>query len=201
MASKQYSAPPAMAIDASKKYTATIEMEKGGEIEIELFAAEAPATVNNFVFLAREGYYDGVTFHRVIPGFHGAGRRPDRLRKRRTGLPVRRRVPSQPAARLTGSPVDGKRGRKGRARHEWQPVLHNFRSHAASGRPSLGVRQGSVGHGCGQRHSGARPDAFPRARRRDEDYPNRGIRLRRVDICVIPVKHVLVKTGNGNPEP
>ena len=44
-------------------------MEKGGAIEIELFAEKAPVTVNNFVFLARQGFYDGVTFHRVIPGF------------------------------------------------------------------------------------------------------------------------------------
>ena len=66
---KQYSSPPAMVIDPDKKYTATIEMEKGGEIVIELFAKETPKTVNNLVFLAREGYYDGVTFHRVIPGF------------------------------------------------------------------------------------------------------------------------------------
>ena len=69
MTSKQYSSPPAMVIDPSKKYTATIEMEKGGKIVIELFAKEVPNTVNNFVFLAREGYYDGITFHRVIPDF------------------------------------------------------------------------------------------------------------------------------------
>ena len=65
----QYDAPPPMVIDVNKRYTATIEMEKGGQIVIELFAKEAPATVNNFVFLARDGYYDGVTFHRVIPRF------------------------------------------------------------------------------------------------------------------------------------
>ncbi len=69
MTQKQYDSPPAMAIDTSKSYTATIELEKGGEIVIELYADKAPMTVNNFVFLAREGYYDGVTFHRVIPGF------------------------------------------------------------------------------------------------------------------------------------
>ena len=72
----QYASPPQMAIDRSKKYTATIEMAKGGEITIQLFAAEAPITVNNFVFLAREGYYDGVTFHRVIPGFMAQGGDP-----------------------------------------------------------------------------------------------------------------------------
>ncbi|MCH7751673.1 MAG: peptidylprolyl isomerase [Planctomycetes bacterium] len=66
---KSYDAPPPMTLDLSKQYTATIVMEKGGEIAIELFAKEAPNTVNSFVFLAREGYYDGITFHRVIPGF------------------------------------------------------------------------------------------------------------------------------------
>jgi cyclophilin family peptidyl-prolyl cis-trans isomerase len=65
---KQWNAPPAMAIDPSKQYTATIETSEG-TIEANLLAQEAPQTVNNFVFLAREGYYDGVIFHRVIDGF------------------------------------------------------------------------------------------------------------------------------------
>ena len=65
----QWSSPPALTIDPGKTYTATMELEKGDSIEIELFADKAPATVNNFVFLSRQGYYDGVTFHRVIPGF------------------------------------------------------------------------------------------------------------------------------------
>ena len=66
---KQWSSPPAMMIDQGKKYTAVFELAKGAEFEIELFADKAPKTVNNFVFLAREGYYDGVTFHRVLEGF------------------------------------------------------------------------------------------------------------------------------------
>jgi peptidyl-prolyl cis-trans isomerase B (cyclophilin B) len=65
---KQYAAPPPMAIDASKKYTATFETSRGN-IVCELFAKDAPKTVNNFVFLAREGFYDGTTFHRVIANF------------------------------------------------------------------------------------------------------------------------------------
>ena len=65
----QWSSPPAMMIDQGKKYTAVFELAKGAEFEIELFADKAPKTVNNFVFLAREGYYDGVTFHRVLEGF------------------------------------------------------------------------------------------------------------------------------------
>ena len=65
---KQYDAPPAMVIDPAKHYTATIATDNG-DIVVELFADKVPATVNNFVFLARDGYYDGVTFHRVIPNF------------------------------------------------------------------------------------------------------------------------------------
>jgi cyclophilin family peptidyl-prolyl cis-trans isomerase len=73
---KQYSSPPPMTIDPGRKYTATIRMEKGGDIVIELFPKEAPNTVNSFVFLARDGFYDGVTFHRVIPGFMAQGGDP-----------------------------------------------------------------------------------------------------------------------------
>ena len=66
---KQFAAPPSMTIVSGKSYTATMKMEGGGEVVIELFASGAPKTVNNFVFLARQGYFDGITFHRVIPGF------------------------------------------------------------------------------------------------------------------------------------
>jgi len=72
---KTYSAPPPMSIDTNKTYTAIIETEKG-EMVAELFARDVPVTVNNFVFLAREGYYDGTTFHRVIPGFMAQGGDP-----------------------------------------------------------------------------------------------------------------------------
>jgi cyclophilin family peptidyl-prolyl cis-trans isomerase len=66
---KTYTSPPPMTIDTDKSYTATFQMEKGGEFTIELYAKEAPLTVNSFVFLARDGYYDGITFHRVLEGF------------------------------------------------------------------------------------------------------------------------------------
>ena len=66
--SKQYSSPPEMQIDPKKTYTATFKTPHG-DIVVNLFAADAPITVNNFVFLARDGFYDGVTFHRVIPDF------------------------------------------------------------------------------------------------------------------------------------
>ncbi len=68
MAAKQYSSKPTMQIDPAKKYTATITTPRG-DIIVDLFAKDAPITVNNFVFLAREGYYDGLTFHRVINNF------------------------------------------------------------------------------------------------------------------------------------
>lgn len=64
-----------MKIDPNKNYKAILEMEKG-KIEVELFAKDAPRTVNNFVFLAREGFYDGTTFHRVLPGFMAQGGDP-----------------------------------------------------------------------------------------------------------------------------
>jgi cyclophilin family peptidyl-prolyl cis-trans isomerase len=63
-----YKSAPAMAIDVNKKYVATIKTAKGS-IVVELNAKDAPQTVNNFVFLARDGFYDNLTFHRVEPGF------------------------------------------------------------------------------------------------------------------------------------
>jgi peptidyl-prolyl cis-trans isomerase B (cyclophilin B) len=62
---RTYSAPPPMTIDTGKQYTATIETEKG-DLVLELFASDVPATVNNFVFLARDGFYNRTTFHRVV---------------------------------------------------------------------------------------------------------------------------------------
>jgi len=66
---KQYDTAPEMTIDTTKQYTATVKMAKGDEFVIQLFPDKAPVTVNNFVFLARDGYFDGVTFHRVLEGF------------------------------------------------------------------------------------------------------------------------------------
>jgi len=65
---KQYSAPPPMAIDQNKSYTATIHTTEG-DMQAQLFPKDAPNTVNNFVFLAKEGYYNNVKFHRIIKGF------------------------------------------------------------------------------------------------------------------------------------
>jgi cyclophilin family peptidyl-prolyl cis-trans isomerase len=65
---QQWSQPPAMEINPAARYTATIRTSEG-EIVVDLLAREAPRTVNNFVFLARKGFYDGVIFHRTIRGF------------------------------------------------------------------------------------------------------------------------------------
>jgi cyclophilin family peptidyl-prolyl cis-trans isomerase len=73
---KQYNAPPPMTIDVNKQYFATVKMAKGGEFVIQLYPDKAPITVNNFVFLAREGYYDGTTFHRVLADFMAQGGDP-----------------------------------------------------------------------------------------------------------------------------
>src|SRR5512137_1476296 len=68
MPAKKYTAPPAMALKPDKRYQARIKTDKG-DILIDLHADLVPSTVNNFVFLAREGFYDGVIFHRVIANF------------------------------------------------------------------------------------------------------------------------------------
>ncbi len=72
----QYNAPPPLTINADASYTATFKTAKG-EIVVELFAKQVPNTVNNFVFLAREGFYDGTTFHRVIADFMAQGGDPE----------------------------------------------------------------------------------------------------------------------------
>ncbi len=73
--SKQYDAPPPMTIDTSKAYTATFNTTRG-TIVCRLFAGDAPMTVNNFIFLAREKFYDGTVFHRVIADFMVQGGDP-----------------------------------------------------------------------------------------------------------------------------
>ena len=75
MSDLQWSTPPKMSIDQKKKYTAILNTGKG-EIKIELFAMEAPITVNNFVYLAKEGFYDDTIFHRVINDFMVQGGDP-----------------------------------------------------------------------------------------------------------------------------
>jgi peptidyl-prolyl cis-trans isomerase B (cyclophilin B) len=73
---KQYSTPPEMTIDPSKLYTVNLETSRG-DIVLELYPEHAPNTVNNFVFLINDSFYDGVTFHRVIENFMVQGGDPD----------------------------------------------------------------------------------------------------------------------------
>ena len=75
MAHRSYNDPPEMALDPNADYYANVTTERG-VIRVRLFAEEAPETVNNFVFLARDGYFDGTTFHRVIEGFMAQGGDP-----------------------------------------------------------------------------------------------------------------------------
>jgi peptidyl-prolyl cis-trans isomerase B (cyclophilin B) len=72
---KEYSKPPEMQIDPSKNYTAHFKTSKG-DFDIKLYTKEAPITVNNFVFLAKDGFYDGISFHRVISDFMVQGGDP-----------------------------------------------------------------------------------------------------------------------------
>jgi cyclophilin family peptidyl-prolyl cis-trans isomerase len=75
MPAKQWSKPPEMEIDPKKSYTATFKTEKG-DIVVRLFADKTPRTVNNLVFLARQGFYEGTIFHRVIANFMAQGGDP-----------------------------------------------------------------------------------------------------------------------------
>jgi len=75
MSSQQWQSEPEMQLDLTKKYQATLRTSKG-DIVIDLFAKNVPHTVNNFVFLARQGFYDGTIFHRVIPDFMTQGGDP-----------------------------------------------------------------------------------------------------------------------------
>jgi cyclophilin family peptidyl-prolyl cis-trans isomerase len=73
---KQYASAPAMQINKTRQYFATVKMAKGGEFVIQLYPDKAPITVNSFVFLAKDGYFNGVTFHRVLEGFMAQGGDP-----------------------------------------------------------------------------------------------------------------------------
>jgi cyclophilin family peptidyl-prolyl cis-trans isomerase len=73
---KQWPSAPAMSVDKAKQYFATVKMAKGGQFVIQLFPDKAPITVNSFVFLAREGFFNGITFHRVLEGFMAQGGDP-----------------------------------------------------------------------------------------------------------------------------
>jgi len=100
--SKQYPSPPAVSIDVSKKYGARMETSRG-TIVVDLFPSEAPKTVNNFVFLAREGFYDGTVFHRVIPNFMIQGGDPTGTGRGGPGYRFEDELKSNPHKHQAGS--------------------------------------------------------------------------------------------------
>jgi cyclophilin family peptidyl-prolyl cis-trans isomerase len=97
---KQYSSAPAMAIDPSKTYTAVIETS-AGSMTAEFFPGDAPNTVNNWIFLAKDGYYDGVIFHRCIPGFMIQGGDPTGTGRGGPGYQFKDEKVTKPYARGT----------------------------------------------------------------------------------------------------
>ena len=101
MASQQWNSPPEMTIDPDKTYHVTIETERG-DIELALYPEHAPKTVNNFVFLAREGFYDGVTFHRVIDDFMIQGGDPTGTGRGGPGYRFEDEVKGNPLTHETG---------------------------------------------------------------------------------------------------
>ena len=102
MAAKQWNSPPPLAIDPSRAYRARIETERGA-IEIELCPRHAPRTVNNFVFLARQGFYDGLSFHRVIAGFMIQGGDPSGSGRGGPGYRFADELKGNPLKHETGS--------------------------------------------------------------------------------------------------
>jgi peptidyl-prolyl cis-trans isomerase B (cyclophilin B) len=97
-----YSAPPPMTIDTNKNYTATFDTSKG-RIVCDLFAKDAPKTVNNFVFLAREGFYNGTKFHRVISDFMIQGGDPEGTGRGGPGYKFEDEVKNNPHKHAVGS--------------------------------------------------------------------------------------------------
>ena len=99
---KNYSAPPPLSIDGSKRYIATFETSKG-TIVCDLFAKDAPKTVNNFVFLARDRFYDDTKFHRVIPDFMIQGGDPEGTGRGGPGYRFEDEVKNNPHKHQVGS--------------------------------------------------------------------------------------------------
>ena len=99
---KQYASAPAMSIDTNKSYTATFDTSRG-KIVVDLFPKDAPSTVNNFVFLARDGFYNGTKFHRVIPDFMIQGGDPEGTGRGGPGYKFADEVKNNPRKHQRGS--------------------------------------------------------------------------------------------------
>ena len=160
--------PPSGTLDTSKTYLAHFKTERG-EIVAELYADKAPLTVENFVNLARSGFYDGTTFHRVIPGFMAQGGiRPAPVA---AGPATSSATSSTPTCATTARACCRWRTP---ARAQWQPVLHHLLRHAAPGRPAFGVRTGGRRHGRAELDPRAGPGARPESRRSHRHHRDRG---------------------------
>jgi peptidyl-prolyl cis-trans isomerase B (cyclophilin B) len=99
---KSWDTPPEMQIDSGKSYSCTLETSKG-TIDLDLYPEHAPKTVNNFVFLARAGFYDGISFHRVIPNFMVQGGDPTGSGSGGPGYRFEDELTDNPLSHETGS--------------------------------------------------------------------------------------------------
>jgi peptidyl-prolyl cis-trans isomerase B (cyclophilin B) len=150
VATKQWNSPPPMTIDKDKTYRVTMETSKG-TIELDLYPKYAPKTVNNFVFLANEGFYDGVLFHRVISNFMIQGGDPTGSGRGGPGYKFEDEFKGNPLTHETGvlsmaNAGPGTNGSQFFITHAPQPHLDN--KHTVFGRVVKGmdvvnaVRQG-----------------------------------------------------------
>ncbi|MCD4775189.1 MAG: peptidylprolyl isomerase [Candidatus Aegiribacteria sp.] len=148
----QYSTPPEMKIDTDRTYLLTIETDRGA-IELELFPEYAPKTVNNFISLAKDGYYDGITFHRVIPNFMIQGGDPTGTGRGGPGYNFEDEFDGNPLKHETGSlsmanAGPGTNGSQFFITHAPQPHLNG--KHTVFGKVTAGqdvvdtIRQGDV---------------------------------------------------------
>ncbi len=139
--SKQWKTPPAMQIDPKKSYLATVETNRG-TIEITFSPEHAPKTVNNFVFLAREGFYDGVAFHRVINNFVVQGGDPTGTGMGGPGYKFEDEVKNNPLKHETGvlsmaNAGPGTNGSQFFITHSPQPHLNG--KHTVFGKVTAGM--------------------------------------------------------------
>ena len=164
---QQYSAPPAMTLDDSKTYSATIKTNHG-DIDVELFSADVPVTVNNFVFLARDGFYKGGQFHRVIQNFMIQGGCPT---GDGTGGPGYRFAdelpgPGEYPQLCEGHPGHGQR----RTQHQRQPVLHRPRGRRGPAPQLHDLREPDRRRRCAGRHRQLSRDHRQKRRAIHTDY-------------------------------
>ena len=145
---REFKTEPALSLQDGKNYFALIDTNRG-QLLADLYEAETPVTVNNFVFLARNHYFDGIRFHRVMDGFMAQSGDPqstDLAKKAPVGhgrprLQLCRRIPHRPHLRQCRNSGDGEQ----RSSHQRQPVFHYLRPHREPERQAHHLRQG--GHG------------------------------------------------------